>query len=82
MAIIAGVTFGIAFSQVKVGTKAQKRISFHPGVVLLFCNSISVYDCKLTMVVPKIIQRYFVFPSADRHVAGLLSVQDHHSQSV
>lgn len=24
MAIIAGVTFGIAFSQVKVGTKADK----------------------------------------------------------
>lgn len=24
----------------------------------------------------------FLLPSADRHVAGLLSVQDHHSQSV
>lgn len=47
MAIIAGVTFGIAFSQVKVGTKAQrKKILFHPGIILGFCDGLSRYDYK------------------------------------
>lgn len=35
MAIIAGVTFGIAFSQVKVGTKAdksKKKVLLHPRI--------------------------------------------------
>lgn len=71
MAIIAGVTFGIAFSQVKDAAKAPKS---HPRLILC--------DCKLIMMNDGIIQRYFLLSSADWYVAGLLPVQDHHSQSV
>lgn len=78
MAIIAGVTFGIAFSQVKDGANLIKAVwvSFYDLFDIIQC------DCKLVMMNNGIIELYFLLSSADWYVAGLLSVQDHHSQSV
>lgn len=53
MAIIAGVTFGIAFSQVNVGTKTQKKeVLLGSGVILGLCDS---KDMKSFLLPPQLI---------------------------